>query len=168
MRSDKGTKVAQSENKPVDQQFMVGKYIMFFEDLMPRDTMFIEEAVYVVEGIKGTQQMLIKPAYLPFKAEVKNRTKCLPGLHIAVITDSLEKAQKVVDIVTKLKKNVDQLGDFATSAINGYRFARGEEAVASVAAELRAEAGEHAIVSTVSAMPNPSTDEVRVRVRVRS
>ncbi len=112
------TKVALS-----DQSFMIGKYIMFFEDLKPRDTLFIERSVYEVKSLKGSQRMLIEwKKTSPGATEYKTRTGCLPGNHIAVITDSMEKALQIVEIVTKLSKSVDELSDFATNAIKGLSY----------------------------------------------
>lgn len=100
---------------------MVGKHILFFEDQHPRDTLFIEQAVYTVTGLKGTQKMFITPSYLPMKTEIKTRQQCLPGGHIAVICDNREDAMAVCAIVRKLQDDVTRLSDFATTAINSHR-----------------------------------------------
>ena len=88
---------------------LVGKFIVFFEQGCPRNTLYFEEAAYEVTGLVGTKKLTIKPVHLPLGHEVKVRTQTIIGDHIAAVFPDGDKALAALHTIRAAKRQVAKL-----------------------------------------------------------
>ncbi len=71
----------------------VGKFLVLYEPMKPRNLLHVEHAVHEVTGLKGKKQLLLKLAYVPEGATPTPRTFTVVGEHNAAWFCTLEAAK---------------------------------------------------------------------------